>query len=517
MIHLATTHFNVADWVERQHRYCSRHILAPFKVYAAVRGIPNPLLFHFHRYIPAVDSHAQNLNALARLVLDEADPDDTLLFLDSDAFPIARLDTFLEKKLQSYQLIAVRRLENWYDPFPHPLFCAMKVQTWRELDGDWSEGEYDNCFGRTADVGGALYSAIEKRALDWYGLRKTNRFVHGPLFSIYDNLIYHHGAGSRPIQSRYDRALAGLCGCPLNLKGRPPVQAKRPMRRLRSAKQSNARASRRILNLIDSGQPFVERLAEIPATKSHLWAAGSKEGAQAQVRTLIVLGMHRSGTSFAAQLAHACGASLPPDLHAASPWNTRGNHESRAVIRLNDALLAGARGAWNRPPQSLKFRRPVSFWIPLLLRRLQWSGPPPIVLKDPRFVLTLPAWSKTISHPGYLIVFRSPIAVALSLQARNRIPIEQGLELWLKYNKRLIAYYHLLNAPIACLNFDAVEQSIPSVERLFRRAGLSVSVADRLHATLVEDFKHVKHAEVPASCRIVYADLLQIWKDSMER
>ena len=69
---------------------------------------------------------------------------------------------------------------------------------------------------------------------------------------------------------------------------------------------------------------------------------------------VLVLGMHRSGTSVVAGSLHLLGLATcsPDDLMTGMPWNPSGHWESRSLSRLNDELLADMGRSWWYPPPS---------------------------------------------------------------------------------------------------------------------------------------------------------------------
>jgi hypothetical protein len=222
VIHVATVHWHDARWLEPQRRYLERNIVSPFRVYAQLEGIED-------QHPAGVDvvadvkvdpdvppaSHAARLNGLAKLIAKQADPEDVLIFLDGDAFPVASLDEFLERMLVRFPLAAIRRDENLGDKQPHPSFCATTVGFWQELEGDWRGGldwTWTNALGWTVnDTGGKLLATLTARGIDWYPLARTNRRnLHPVLFGVYDDLVYHHGAAFHAPFDRVDRAEAGL-------------------------------------------------------------------------------------------------------------------------------------------------------------------------------------------------------------------------------------------------------------------------------------------------------------------
>lgn len=152
---------------------------------------------------------------------------------------------------------------------------------------------------------------------------------------------------------------------------------------------------------------------------------------------LIVIGMHRSGTSCLTGTIEQCGVCLG-EVFTQNPFNKKGNRESARVQRLNDLVLAANEGAWNVPVE-------VTSWSDELCRERDriitsikadaddWWG-----FKDPRVVLTLPFWLEALENPAFIGTYRHPHRVALSLNHRDQTPIEDSYSLWLAYNRKLL-------------------------------------------------------------------------------
>jgi hypothetical protein len=62
---------------------------------------------------------------------------------------------------------------------------------------------------------------------------------------------------------------------------------------------------------------------------------------------VLVLGMHRSGTSALSRMLSLLGCDLPKTLMPESPDNARGYWESWPVTHLNDAVLASGGSRWD--------------------------------------------------------------------------------------------------------------------------------------------------------------------------
>ena len=226
MIHIATVHWMSDRWIDIQLGYLRRNMDRQYRTYADLEGIDSRRRDDFDVTADLGGLvHAQKLNALAELIAERADPGDTLVFLDGDAFPVAPIGDFLEERLSRYPLAAIRRDENLGDIQPHPSFCATTVGFWKEIEGDWSRGpewRWKNALGWTVeDVGGKLLSILNERGIDWCPLLRTNAgTLHPLLFGVYEDRIYHHGAGFRPVFERTDRHLAGK---------QPPLPASLPL------------------------------------------------------------------------------------------------------------------------------------------------------------------------------------------------------------------------------------------------------------------------------------------------
>ncbi|HEY1549206.1 MAG TPA: hypothetical protein VGG28_15380, partial [Kofleriaceae bacterium] len=69
---------------------------------------------------------------------------------------------------------------------------------------------------------------------------------------------------------------------------------------------------------------------------------------------IVVLGMHRSGTSCIAGMIEAAGLASAGD--AIRNWdNARGHFEMKRAVRLDDRVLAHSGGHWLAPPSAVRW------------------------------------------------------------------------------------------------------------------------------------------------------------------
>ncbi|MBK5941832.1 sulfotransferase family protein [Halochromatium roseum] len=151
---------------------------------------------------------------------------------------------------------------------------------------------------------------------------------------------------------------------------------------------------------------------------------------------LIVLGMHRSGTSAVTRMINMMGAYLGAEgsFQRASESNPKGHWERVDVMQFNDALFRSVSASWwqlsrfcpaNIPAEArAEFERQARNLI------LNLDAHRPWVLKDPRLCVLFPCWRPLLEVPVILHVFRHPIQVAQSLQQREGFPLAFGIALW---------------------------------------------------------------------------------------
>ena len=172
---------------------------------------------------------------------------------------------------------------------------------------------------------------------------------------------------------------------------------------------------------------------------------------------VIVLGMHRSGTSLLTGSLEAAGLNLG-EVNNAATYNRKGNKENESIRALNDALLAGANAAWNRPPDGqvrwgrTDEERGRGLIRPYLDAACPWG------FKDPCTMWTVEGWLRLLPNPRMVGVFRHPSLVVRSLTARSgtlAIEPDAALGLWCAYNAELIRLQRKHGFPV--LHFSAVE------------------------------------------------------------
>ncbi len=157
---------------------------------------------------------------------------------------------------------------------------------------------------------------------------------------------------------------------------------------------------------------------------------------------ILVLGMHRSGTSALAGVLQILGVNLGNRLMPAGPDNPKGFWEHQDAVSINDELLQDLGYAWNDPrplPENWVSGRAAHRArkkIRALLDR-EFSGSALWGLKDPRMSRCAPVWLEVLRERGVqtsvIVVIRHPDEVSASLRHRDGESLALGRALWMRY------------------------------------------------------------------------------------
>ena len=164
-----------------------------------------------------------------------------------------------------------------------------------------------------------------------------------------------------------------------------------------------------------------------------------------------MLGMHRSGTSSLAGCLQEYGLHLGEVVEQA-PHNLRGNRESLLIREVNDRVLEHNSSAWDRPPAGAIVWDDAHRALRDRAVEAHATSDRPWGFKDPRTLFTLEFWQEGLPSLELVGTFRHPRAVAGSLTTRNGWDTSRGMELWLAYNRRLLALH--MEQPFPLVSFD---------------------------------------------------------------
>jgi hypothetical protein len=154
---------------------------------------------------------------------------------------------------------------------------------------------------------------------------------------------------------------------------------------------------------------------------------------------LVVLGMHRSGTSALTRVLGLLGATLPKQpmlsLKNEDHW------EPERLVRLHEAMLEEAGSRWDDwrafDPAALGNRLDHYRSRTKTILAEEYGDAGLLVIKDPRMCRFVPLYTSALAElgitPRFVLLHRNPLAVMASLRRRNGMtPGFAGL-LWLRH------------------------------------------------------------------------------------
>jgi hypothetical protein len=182
---------------------------------------------------------------------------------------------------------------------------------------------------------------------------------------------------------------------------------------------------------------------------------------------IVVLGMHRSGTSAITRAMETLGAELGLRLFpGAAGINDKGYFEDIDIHSLNVELMSIAGMDWHAMAEinlntiDRQVLDELQTKAISLLRKK--SAGKTLALKDPRIARLLPFWQPVFAclnvRTRYVIALRNPISVAQSLSKRDGFPHEKSYLLWLAHmvpallstrdcERVLLSYDRLMDSP----------------------------------------------------------------------
>ena len=241
---------------------------------------------------------------------------------------------------------------------------------------------------------------------------------------------------------------------------------------------------------------------------------------------MLVLGMHRSGTSALSRVLSLLGCDLPKTLMEGREDNETGHWESDALCSVNDEILASAGSnwfdwlpfnpGWYDSPKMEDYKDRA-----LAVLEEEFGASRLLVLKDPRICRFAPFWIDVLKsagiQPAIIMPLRNPLEVGASLEKRDGFDPALSHLLWLR---------HVLDAEAAtrgmarfhCSYEGLMEGWSSLATRAQKTLGISwprfsALVSEEISAFLTDRHRH--HREKPRG--IIENPLLSAWlRDAYE-
>lgn len=242
------------------------------------------------------------------------------------------------------------------------------------------------------------------------------------------------------------------------------------------------------------------------------------------MRSCLILGSGRSGTSMVAGCLSGSGYHHGGTLHAPRAANPKGFFETAEVNGLNDALLRlvrpqlpGGQGWLCALPAGVPFPAPS----PAMQQAIRAvTAAKPFCIKDPRLSHTLPLWQPHLPEDtAFVVVFRHPLLTATSMVEEARrasylrgkpLDIASALSVWVSSYRSILRQRAAAPGRFLFVHYDQMLTDIgPSKLSAFLGASVDASFIDQtLHRTAPE-------GALPAEAAALYAELCALSEYTM--
>lgn len=224
---------------------------------------------------------------------------------------------------------------------------------------------------------------------------------------------------------------------------------------------------------------------------------------------IIVLGMHRSGTSALGRILNMMNCYFgPEDVSVGASFdNPKGFWERKDVVEINDLILRLSGGSWwdvgridytiIKEAELERINEKIANTIIKLDSNRPWF------VKDPRMCLTIKYWLPYLESPVILFSVRTPVQIASSLKKRNNLPVDYSILLWeyylrtafssiADYKYKSISYKSLMSFPYdTCQNLFSylLDENV---------SGLKMPNRDNINAFIDQSLYHHREEDLKA-------------------
>ncbi|MDH4580937.1 sulfotransferase family protein [Pseudomonas sp. BN415] len=221
-------------------------------------------------------------------------------------------------------------------------------------------------------------------------------------------------------------------------------------------------------------------------------------------RVLVVLGMHRSGTSLLSAGLEVFGVDFGDNLIPPREDNPLGYWEDARLVALNDEILAACGFASGDVGLDLERMMTPHLLDEFVLRAMGLLeelsvGKCLIGIKDPRMPRLMPLWQTAFDRlelqVDFVLAVRHPLSVAKSLARRDKLSQGKSFLLWYEHSCRAMQWSRKRGAIL--VDYDRFLSS-PGLElaRLGRRLSLPMDTVarDRFIAEVLDvGLRHSMH------------------------
>ena len=240
-------------------------------------------------------------------------------------------------------------------------------------------------------------------------------------------------------------------------------------------------------------------------------------------KCLIIVGMHRSGTSLTASVLSKSGLDVGSDLLGSGIGNQEGHFENLDFVDFHRKVLAEK----EQHPDGWKSEKikGLEKYEEEALRLLNKNKSEQWGWKDPRTCLFLDFWEGFLPEAKYLIVYRSPWEVIDSLFRRSTdVDILNNpmlaVNAWVEYNKLILDFYKKHEHKCMIIGIEDMKSDVSAfLKDINEKFGFSLNT--KINSPIKEGVFNVSEGEDVALMKVfpeieeIYEELRSTSNDSL--
>ena len=267
--------------------------------------------------------------------------------------------------------------------------------------------------------------------------------------------------------------------------------------------------------------------------------SGQSERKAENLPIILVLGAHRSGTSFLTQIMSVLGFDLGKTLMLPSYDNPRGFWENELIVGIHDGIFRAFGKDWTTAPAmdedwlNSDAARDAAYSI-LEIIEADFNGRNPVLIKDPRLSVLHPLWDRIaeqLNRPLIKVtILRSPESIAASVRRRNGMDVGDARLMTLQYlrhasesldkNSDMLIYEHLVkmdggtlyNTIVETLGMEIGNRNPNIINQIERIKGVNLN-HQSFNSKIQKSYLELIDIESP---QISVADVIPYLKDCLD-
>lgn len=209
---------------------------------------------------------------------------------------------------------------------------------------------------------------------------------------------------------------------------------------------------------------------------------------------LIILGMHRSGTSATSGLFNMNGYDLGMSIMNANWSNPKGFYENFKINSFSNDLFQilhvnwhntlGLNGQWWKDPKPDEIKKNLKELI-----ESDYTKEGNLLFKDPRMCILLPLYNEVLVEMGFnvsfIITLRNPRAVARSLNRRDGFSYKKSIRIYMDY--MIKAEQYTRGKKRCFVDYDSIiTNPLQTILRLTNSLGIKIKITPEKEAQIID-------------------------------